>query len=180
MELLEPAEVAGSSEAADLSQLEDLQVQVQAPGTDTCEDVFVTKDLSFDEAKTSEIKSWIQNDVFEEVDDNGQKCISTRWVCTLKATENGLIPKARLVARGFEELQVLELQKDSPTCASESLRLLVAVSCQKQWKLHSMDIKSAFLQGLELCRDIFIKPPPEANSTGTLWKLRKCVYGLAS
>lgn len=80
LELLEPAEVAGSSEAADLSQLEDLQVQVQAPGTDTCEDVFVTKDLSFDEAKTSEIKSWIQNDVFEEVEDNVQKCISTRWV----------------------------------------------------------------------------------------------------
>lgn len=179
LELLKPAEVAGNIAAVDLSQLEDLQVQVQASSSDTCEDVFVTKDVTFDEAKTSEIKSWIQNEVFEEVEDKGQKCISTRWVCTLKETENGLVPKARLVARGFEELQVSELQKDSPTCASESLRLLVAVSCQKQWQLHSMDIKSAFLQGLELSRDIFIKPPYEANSTGKLWKLRKCVYGLA-
>ena len=91
----------------------------------------------------------------------------------------GLVPKARLVARGFEELDVSELQKDSPTCASESLRLLVAVICQRQWALHSMDIKSAFLQGTELSRDIYIKLPPEAVCEGTLWKLKKCVYGLA-
>lgn len=179
LEMLEPAEVAGNSASADLSLLEDLHIQADVPNTGTHEDVFVTKDVSFDEAKENEIKSWQQNEVFEEVEDKGQKCISTRWVCTLKETENGLVPKARLVARGFEELHVSELQKDSPTCASESLRLLVAVICQRQWELHSMDIKSAFLQGMELCRDIFIKPPPEAKRTGTLWKLRKCVYGLA-
>lgn len=179
LELLEPAEVAGNSKSADLSQLEDLRVQADVPDTDIHEDIYVTKDVSFDEAKENEIRSWRQNEVFEEVVDKGQKCISTRWVCTLKETENGLVPKARLVARGFEELKVSDLQKDSPTCASESLRLLVAVICQRQWELHSMDIKAAFLQGMELSRDVFIKPPPEANRTGTLWKLRKCVYGLA-
>lgn len=42
-----------------------------------------------------------------------------------------------------------------------------------------MDIKSAFPQGMALSRDIYIKPPPEAKSEGTLWKLKKCVYGLA-
>lgn len=47
-----------------------------------------------------------------------------------------------------------DLQKDSPTCATESLRLLVAVICQKQWKPHSKDIKSAFLQGMSLSRDV--------------------------
>lgn len=119
------------------------------------------------------------NNVFEEVKDEGQKCISTRWVCTLKESPTGPVPKARLVARGFEELEVSELQKDSPTCATESLRLLVAVICQRQWTLNSMDIKSAFLQGMQLSRDIYIRPPPEAESKETLWKLNKCVYGLA-
>lgn len=42
-----------------------------------------------------------------------------------------------------------------------------------------MDIKSAFLQGIELSRNIYIRPPPEAVCEGTLWKLKKCVYGLA-
>lgn len=43
---------------------------------------------------------------------------------------------ARQVARGFEELNIQELQKDSPTCASESLRLLLSVICQNQWQIH--------------------------------------------
>ena len=32
---------------------------------------------------------------------------------------------------------------------------------------------------MELSRDIYICPPPEAGSEGVLWKLKKCVYGLA-
>lgn len=72
-----------------------------------------------------------------------------------------------------------ELQKDSPTCATESLQLLVAVICQRQWTLNSVDIKSAFLQGMQVSRDIYIRHPPETESKGTLWKLNKFVYGLA-
>lgn len=180
--LIEPTNVAGSKDSVDVSCLDCLQMEpdvADVSATTVSEDVLITKDLSFDLAKQEEMRSWRDNSVFEEVQDEGQKCISTRWVCTLKETLTGLVPKARLVARGFEELNVLELQKDSPTCASESLRLLVAVICQKQWTLHSMDIKSAFLQGIELSRDIYIRPPPEAICEGTLWKLKKCVYGLA-
>lgn len=182
LQLIEPANVAGNAISADISKLENPQTEQLTTNTSTAtisEDIMVTQDISFNLAKQREIKSWIENDVFEEVQDEGQKCISTRWVCTLKETLAGLAPKARLVARGFEELDVSELQKDSPTCASESLRLLVAVICQNQWTLNSMDIKSAFLQGTEISRDIYIRPPPEAASEGKLWKLKKCVYGLA-
>ncbi|XP_071317640.1 CD166 antigen homolog A isoform X1 [Trachinotus anak] len=150
LQFIEPTGVAGTTDAVDMSGVEDLQVEMNMTdtnATDEHEDVFVTKDVSFHLAKHEEIKNWTDNNVFEEVKDEGQKCISTRWVCTLKDTSTGQIPKARLVARGFEELEVSELQKDSPTCASESLRLLLAVICQRQWTLHSMDIKSAFLQG---------------------------------
>lgn len=41
-----------------------------------------------------------------------------------------------------------------------------------------MDIKAAFLQGTELTRDIYIHPPPEVQTKGIFWKLKKCVYGL--
>lgn len=37
-----------------------------------------------------------------EVKDEGQECVSTRWMCTLKEISEKLITKARLVARGFE------------------------------------------------------------------------------
>ena len=57
-------------------------------------DVLITKDISFSEAKLEEIKNWQNNDVFEEVEDEGQKCVSTRWVCSLKESSKGIVPKA--------------------------------------------------------------------------------------
>lgn len=62
--------------------------------TNLCEDVFVTKHVSFDLAKQAEIKSWKENNVFEEVKDEGQNCVSTTWMCTLKETLTGPVPKA--------------------------------------------------------------------------------------
>ena len=47
------------------------------------------------------------------------------------------------------------------------------------WKCNSIDVKAAFLQGSHLDRDVYLRPPKEAdNSAGILWKLNKCVYGL--
>ena len=63
----------------------------------------IVDDDAFIPAKHNELSNWRKNDIFEKVKDEGQKCISTRWVCTLKETPDGIVPKARLVARGFEE-----------------------------------------------------------------------------
>ena len=61
-----------------------------------------------------------------------------------------------------------ELTKVSPTCASESLKIIMLLS-QKKWQLNTMDIKTAFLQGKELTRNVCIRPPREAQSKGTVW-----------
>ena len=49
---------------------------------------------------------------------------------------------------------------------------------QNEWYPKTMDIKTAFLQGNKLERDVFIKPPLGKRKSGVLWKLEKCVYGL--
>ena len=118
------------------------------------------------------------NNVYEEVPDVGQTAISTRWVCTMKQSKDGITPKARLVARGFEDFENKNLPKDSPTCASESLRTVLTVISQQKWSVQTMDIKTAFLQGAELSRTVYIRPPVEAKTNDILWKLNKCVYGL--
>ena len=98
---------------------------------------------------------------------------------SFKTVNNSLVPKARLVARGFEEYSQ-DIQKDSPTCAHESFRLIISVLAQNKWKLNSMDIKTAFLQGQPIDRDVYIKPPVEARvCSNKVWKLDKCVYGLS-
>ena len=50
------------------------------------EGVYVTEEVSFDQAKQDELTSWKNNNVYKEVQKSNlnQKCISLRWVCTLK------------------------------------------------------------------------------------------------
>ena len=115
--------------------------------------------------------------VYREVEDQGQHCISLRWVVKDKLDGDGIkICKARLCVRGFEEEQ--DFRTDSPTCSREGIRLFLAITASKEWKLHSMDVKGAFLQGKELDRQVITRPPKEAQ-TSKLWVLQKCAYGLA-
>ena len=88
-----------------------------------------------------------------------------------------LITKARLVARGFEE-DSSELRTDSPTRTKQTLRFIMAVCSSKEWIIHSMDISSAFLQGREIQRVIYLRPPSDVCDSSRIWKLRKPIYGL--
>ena len=86
------------------------------------------------------------------------------------------IIKARLVAKGFEEENLNEIRKDSLTCSKENLRILLAIISSHQWQASSLDVKSAFLQGNQIDRDLYLKPPKEAD-TGNLWKLKQPFMG---
>ena len=128
-------------------------------------------------AKMQELEEWRKRSVYTEVDDEGQNTISLRWVVKDKTTTEGkTITKARLCARGFQEEQ--DFRTDSPTCSREGIRIALTLIASHSWHLHSMDVKTAFLQGKDIEREVFVKPPKEANSNH-IWKLNKCVYGLA-
>ena len=58
------------------------------------------------------------------------------------------------------------------------MRLLIALTGQNNWELSAIDIKTAFLQDKPITRDVYVIPPKEAN-TSYIWKLEKCIYGLA-
>ena len=88
-----------------------------------------------------------------------------------------MFTKARLVARGFEDVGLDNHKTDSPTISKESLRIVISMIAINGWQCRSMDVETAFLQGTPVTRDIFVKPPKEAN-TDALWKLNVCVYGL--
>lgn len=183
VEYLCPDSMIGEKKSIDFETLKDLDKVAEdevVNGVDSSETVYVVENKSFDNAKAEELAKWVEFAVYEQVPNVGQKCVSTRWICTMKETTNGTIPKARLVARGFEDSERDEISKDSPTCSKEALRLILAIIAQKRWKPRSMDIKTAFLQGLPMTRDIYLKPPREADvEKGMIWHLKKCVYGLA-
>ena len=83
-----------------------------------------------------------------------------------------MITKARLVARGFEDQGLEDCKTDSPTISTEALRIFLALISTKGWSCNTLDVETAFLQGKDLTRDVFVKPPKEANtSVWNVWKL---------
>ena len=63
-------------------------------------------------------------------------------------------------------------------CSREDLHLTCSMVASNKWTLNSLDVKTAFLQGKVIERIVYVRPPKEAN-TSEVWKLQKCVYGLA-
>ncbi|VDI07543.1 Hypothetical predicted protein [Mytilus galloprovincialis] len=137
-----------SVDLSKLKELENVAPEVELPRSDD-KSVMIFEDVSFREAKLKELNSWKNNSVYEECTDTGQKCISTRWICSLKDTSEGTIHKARLVARGFEEFKGDDIPKDSPTCGTDFLRLVLAILAQRSWKHEQWTLKLLFYKELK-------------------------------
>ena len=121
--------------------------------------------------KQIELENWIKRSVYTEVQDVGQDFIDLRWDCSQKTTG---VKKARLVAKSFQDMDLETLVKDSTTCAREAFRLVLTVSASNNWPVGVLAVSTAFLQGSELKREVYVKPLPEADSK-CLWKCGSCV-----
>ena len=60
------------------------------------------------------------------------------------------------VVRGFEEK--VKVQSDSPTVNKETLHMLLTVVATEGWRIKSRDVKSAYLQGKRLEREVYMVP----------------------
>ena len=134
----------------------DIKFAGNKPETTKTDKILLTNSQTFNIAKKKELKSWEDNNVHEVVPYNNQKCISVCWVCSLKwNSDETSKPKAWLVARGFEEENLHEVPKDSPTCGKDTFWVTLAIIGTYKWELRSIDIKTAFLQGNKLSRDVY-------------------------
>jgi hypothetical protein len=113
----------------------------------------------------------------------GCKAIGTKWVWKNKEGEKGEVVrnKSRLVAQGFNQKEGIDYEETFALVAClEAIRILLAFSVAKGFKLHQMDVKSAFLNGV-LEEEVYLRQPPEFESDKyphRVYKLRKALYGL--
>ena len=56
------------------------------------------------------------------------------------------------MVRGFGE--EFMMPRDSPTVGKGTMRTFLAIASRENWRVKTIDIKSAFLQGRELRRDV--------------------------
>ena len=137
------------------------------------------------EAKIKELGLLSDFDIYEEVKKEemarGGELLSSTWVVSEKEGKEGeVVTKARLCARGFEE--IAECRRDSPTAMKMSLRMLFMISANQGWQVEAVDSKSAFLQGDPLERLVYLQPPkeykPQLTNVKVVWRLKKALYGL--
>jgi transposase InsO family protein len=135
-------------------------------------------------AMQSEMDAIEKNRTWELADlPRGHRAITLKWVFKLKRDEAGAIVKhkARLVARGFLQQEGIDFDDAfAPVARMESVRLLLALAAQEGWRVHHMDVKSAFLNG-DLQEEVYVHQPSGfaiPGKEGKVLRLRKALYGL--
>ncbi|KAL4342366.1 hypothetical protein GQ457_08G025750 [Hibiscus cannabinus] len=125
-----------------------------------------------------------KNQTWELVDrPNHKKAIGVKWVYRTKLNPDGSVHKykARLVVKGYAQMFGVDFSETfSPVARMDTVRLLLALSAQKGWLVHQMDVKSAFLNGY-LKEEIFIEQPQGFTVQGEdekVYRLKKTLYGL--
>ena len=109
--------------------------------------------------------------------------IGTKWVFKNKMNEEGKIVKnkARLVCKGYAQVKGVDFDETfAPVARMEAIRMFLAYSCFKNFKVYQLDVKSAFLNG-ELNEEIYAEQPEDFEQLGKedyVWKLKKALYGL--
>ena len=104
----------------------------------------------------------IKNGTWKLVDPPlGTKPIGCKWVYKNKYKADGSLDKhkTRLVAKGFAQKEGVDYEETfAPTAKWATIRTLFALAAQNGWKVHQMDVKTAFLNG-DLKENVFMSQP---------------------
>ncbi|KAH9668295.1 hypothetical protein KPL70_021361 [Citrus sinensis] len=141
-------------------------------------------DESWIMAMQEELNQFERNNVWELVPNpEHQSIIGTKWVFRNKMDESSVVVrnKARLVAQGYNQEEGIDFDETfAPVARLESIRMLLAYACHKDFILYQMDVKSAFLNGY-IMEEVYVKQPPGFENekfSDHVYKLSKALYGL--
>jgi hypothetical protein len=149
--------------------------------------------MSFDEANEhdewrnameEEYESIMKNNTWELTElPKHKKPIGCKWIYKPKFKSDGSIDKykARLVAKGYSQTEGIDyVETFAPVAKLNTIRMLIALATKYHWKLHQLDVKSAFLNG-ELKEEVYLTQPEgfvEKGQEHLVCKLKKALYGL--
>ena len=139
------------------------------------------------EAIASELESIRHNDTYDLIDrrfvPTHCNIIGFTWVFKLKQNKGGTIKryKARCTAMGCSQVWGVDYDKTfAPVASSQSVRLLLALSQILGLQLYQYDVTCAFLNGkLPNTETVYMRSPSGSGEpNGSVWKLKRCIYGL--
>ncbi|CAL1404046.1 unnamed protein product [Linum trigynum] len=135
-------------------------------------------------AMSDEVSAQIRNHTWDLVPAPPDcNILSNKWVYRTKIHPDGSLDRhrARLVARGFEQIPGLDFdQTYSPVLKPATLRLILGLAVTQGWPLHQIDVANAFLHG-QLQETVYMQQPPgfvDPDRPDYVCRLRKSIYGL--
>jgi hypothetical protein len=136
------------------------------------------------DAMTKEYQSIIKNDVWEIVPKSKSKdVVSFKWLFKIKHAADGSIEKYKeiFVALGFFQKEGIDYEETFALVTRyTSIRTIISLETKMKWKLHQMDVKTTFLNGV-IEEEVYIEKPQgfEVEYMKThVCKLKKALYGL--
>ena len=98
-----------------------------------------------------EYNSIMKNGVWEVVPrPEGKSAVTSKWLYKIKHVADGSIEKfkARFVACGFSQVKGVDYDETfAPVARFSSIRAVISDVAEMGWKIHQMDVKTAFLNG---------------------------------
>ena len=99
-----------------------------------------------------EYQSIMKNDVWEVVPrPKGKYVVTSKWIYKMKHAVDGSVEKhkARFVARGFSQKEGFDYDETFDIVARyTSIRAIISLASVLGWRLHQMDVKTVFLNGI--------------------------------
>ena len=125
-----------------------------------------------------EYDALIKNGTWRLVDPPiGIKPTGSKWVYKTKYKADGSLDnyKERLVAKGYAQKEGVDYTETfAPTAKWGTIRTLFSLAAQNGWKIHHMDVKTAFLNG-DLKEDVYMFQPEGFFVKGKEHKVCKLV-----
>jgi hypothetical protein len=133
---------------------------------------------------TEEYQSIMKNEVWEIVPRPKSKyLVSSKWLFKIKHAADGSIEKykTRFVARGFSQKEGIDYEETfTPVARYTSIRTSIALAAKMKWKLHQMDLKPTFLNGV-IEEEVYIEQTQGfevEDRKSHVCRLKKALYGL--
>ena len=141
------------------------------------------------QAKVKELSSYFSNQVWDFVEMSRvkpERVVTARWVLTWKKDEEtgNVKAKARLVLKGFQDPDLLSMEKTAPTASKNSKMMLLALAPNMGWTILCGDVRAAFLSGATFDREIIVKLPRDCGplmgvpAGDSYMRMNKSAYGL--
>src|SRR5919202_809639 len=144
----------------------------------------VINDPSWVNAMQEELTQFERNKVWNLVPPpTDASILGTQCIHRNKLAAHGVVirNKARLVAQGYSQEEGIDYDETfAPVARLEAIRIFLAFSANKNFKVYQMDVKSAFLNG-KLNEEVYVRQPPGFESSkfpNHVYKLNKALYGL--